>query len=252
MEPLNTVSSMVSDSAPVGHCAHGWRPLCPKRCRSRPGPSCWPARFSSSRGGRCQCRCPEPELELPVRRIRRAFRPGPGRLCGHCFRDRPGLARAARDFLRPGVAAGGTALRRSCPSLSAGANVALRPRRELCPQCTGAADSRAWLPERLAAGTRLQRRLQRARPASAAAVPAALRRRCQPSGSRRFPPLALRLPQALPADTPSFARLSGSSPRSPSAVQGSSALAGCRVPITNALSPPCASGQRREKTAKGL
>ena len=66
MEPLNTVSSMVSDSEPVGHCAHGWRPPCPKRCRSRRGPSCWPARFSSGRGGRCRCRVPEPEPELPV------------------------------------------------------------------------------------------------------------------------------------------------------------------------------------------
>lgn len=56
--------------------------------------------------------------------------------------------------------------------------------------------------------------------AAAAAVPGALRRSRRPSGSRRFPPLTLRLPQPPPGDIPSFVRLSGSSSRSPSARRG--------------------------------
>ncbi|XP_048177696.1 uncharacterized protein LOC125334655 [Corvus hawaiiensis] len=95
----------------------------------------------------------------------------------------------------------------------------------LCRRCRGApaasgalpslsrraAASRARLPERFASGLGCSGASSGLGPAAAAAVAAALRRSCRPSGSRRFPPLALRLPPALPADPTSPSR-TGSAP----------------------------------------
>lgn len=138
-----------------------------------------------------------------------------------------------------------------CPSVSAGASVALWPRRELCHRSPGTAASRARGPERFASGAGLQRGSQPARPS---------RRRCwcgraegelPPLRPAALPAIGAAAPSGSPGGHSGMARLSGSSPGSPSAGQAL-ALAGCRVSGTEGAVTALRKGRAERKASERL